>query len=204
MNDNFSEAPATRRAPRPEDVGLTPAEIRERDIERLLGPSKVRERPPQWQPGAPSPPAILALLAIPHDPDTGRPVAPRRSRLPKLHAAATDAELTAHSGRVFRAEAEFEEADDEFMRAFAFYASLDAMQKTQLSADSRWGKEDNPAWVVSVATDPNVPPAVIRAKDAAEAVARYKQLCGIIGVDQPPGFYGDLIPVSPYVPQESP
>jgi hypothetical protein len=203
MSD-FSEPPPGRRAVRPEYEGLSPGEIQEREVERLWGSTKRDPPPPVWSPAAPSPPAILALLQYAHDPLTGRPAAPRRPLAPDAPSPfASDSELVADSGRRHRLLAQFAQEDDQYMERFRYWAGLDTCQKTQLAADARYGKEDAPCWSVVCAQDPVCPPLVLKAPHAAEAVSRYRTLCGIRGFDQRDDFAEPLV-ATPYTPPEVP
>jgi hypothetical protein len=200
---DFDAPPPSRRLTRPEYAGLTPEEIRQREVERIWGSQKRAAPPAEWQPAAPSPPEVLALLQLPHDGKTGMPLSPKPPRLPFAHAQATDAEVLQVSGRAHRIQAQYEADYDTFIKAYTFWATgLDSCQKSQLAAEVQFGGEDAPAWSVSSPQDPSQPPLVIKAPHAAEALARYKTLCGIRGFDQMDD-YAEPLTATPYVSQES-
>jgi hypothetical protein len=204
MADDFTTPPPGRRVLRDEYQGLTPEEIRQREVERIWGSEKRAAPPPVWQAPAPSPPEILALLRFAHDPQTGRPAAPPRPPPPETPGPfASDSELVAAGGRRHRALSQFLAEDDQYWQRFTFWAGLDNCQKTQLAADARFGGEQSPSWSVVCTQDPSQVPVVVKASHAAEAISRWREICGVRGFDVLADFTEPLT-ATPYQPPEVP
>jgi hypothetical protein len=153
---------------------------RERDAYRLAqgdaaaGPA----RPPVWPAGTPTPPELLAQLQ-PCDPASGRPL-DEPAVLGELPFLSTARERRG-------------------MERFRAWAQLDARAKSQLVCDLRFTNEGEPQWVVTVPFDGSQPPLVVRAPDEANAQQRYREVCGIRGLD-PPKDGSPTMSVTPYVP----
>jgi hypothetical protein len=191
MAEDFSEPPPGRRIRGGEEAGLTEAERRERDRQRLWGEKPREPPPPVWEPAAPSSAAALALLDYAHA-RTGQPLPPAPPPEPVPPGPhASDQELTAYEGRRHRAFWGFREEDATFMRRFVYFCSMDAACRLQLACDAHarevWkDPPGTPLWSVAVLTDPTQPPAVIQAPTAEAARERYRGLAGIRFVDPDP------------------
>jgi hypothetical protein len=188
MPSDFSALPPTRRMGRPEDAGLSQAEILVKDATRLIGLTKKEPPPRKWAPAERSSPQVLALLDYPHDPRTGVPLAPTPpGDEPPPRNNATDEELAAANGRHFRRWQQFEEANRSYWARWNFWVGLDRAAKSQLCCDVQFGQEDAPEWAVTLLRDGDYPALLIRAQTEHEAIDRFKAVCGIRGFVQVEG-----------------
>jgi hypothetical protein len=185
--DITAQVPSSR-VPRPEDVGLSEAEIKTRDAHRLVGMAAQRQRKPrQWQ-CLPSDPRVLQLLQMPHAPN-GMPLPPPPFVEPVPPAPdARDEDWAAFNGRREKLVQAWQEADKRHMEIWTWWLSaLDQGQRNQLTADSRWGGENTPLWECEHEDDPEYSPVQLRAPDALTAMDRYRELQGIIPFDDQDG-----------------
>jgi hypothetical protein len=207
---DFDTPPPSRRIGREDEAGLTEAERRELDRQRLWGETPREPPPPIWEPAAVSGPAALALLSFAHS-VSGQPLPPAPPPEPVPPGPhASDQELTAYEGRRHRAFWGFREEDASFMRRFVWWASLDVASRLQLALDTHarevWNDPPGtPLWSVQVLTDRSQPPGVVQAPTAEAARERFRSTAGIRFVDPAPGVNnGDPWSVTPYQPPEVP
>jgi hypothetical protein len=200
--EDFTDAPTSRRAPRPEQVGMTPRERQEADARRLVGEPKWEPPAPCWAPGRRSDPEVLRLLDYPHCPVTGMPLQPGAFEEPAPPPpSAPDQERAGWMARRDRLWREHQAGLDEYRARFAFWASLDSCAKTQLGFDAEDRGKEGPEWLVSVPADPAQPPVILAAADAHEARQRYKVKNGIIVVvPRAEAGYGEPVEVVAYLP----
>src|SRR5262245_17003099 len=136
MNDqDFTIAPPSRRIVAPELAALTDEERRQVALRSLWGDVEWKPRPSQWQPGAPSDPAVLRLLDFAHAPN-GQPLPPGRFREPiPPGPSASEQEIGAYAALRHRLAEQHKADDESHMVRFHYWIGLDPALKTQLAAD---------------------------------------------------------------------
>jgi len=181
MATDFTAPLASSRVQKPEYVGLTAEQIRDKESARLIGAVSERPRPPRrWQ-SLPSTPEMLELLKHPHQPN-GAPLPPPPFEEPIAPGPnARDEDWAAYNGRRDKLIQAWQEADRQHMVMWKWWNALDQGRKSQLAADAMWGHETHlPLWEAEHADDVEYSPVQLRAESERQCENRYRELFGII------------------------